>query len=500
MSDLSTVINMLKDMSVRLSRVEQKIGSGGGASVGGASASASSSTPAVGGLLGDYDAWMNSSMKPIEDAAVKLREAGFKSAKKCSNFIKKGAKGVRVVLEASLKCKAPSGEAFSKLMTDNVWSVTKEGKRVRTRKLGANYEKALSEMMDLFNWPTQEGEVGPCAFAHSTLGSVEFYQNRARVQYKGTKHKDLHMQYLNGVRDMIASLKKFILIAGFKNKFKWQGSGDVASFSSAGGAAAAPTPAPAPAAKKAEPKKATPNKKPEASKPAAGVMDMGALFADLNKGGAITKGMRKVTDDMKVYKNKKLRKKGTVPDGSAKKKKASTKKSTKKKLPPAKCEYTRGQKMWYVENQLSDSTTKVDFADFTQSAYLYRCQKGSHVEINGKGKNVQIVSCDGVTVVFDTLVAGIEVTNSKNLRLISRKTCKMFRFDKVDGAKTFLTQKEGVADVIFSCTQCSDLNVDFPDPSSSAKPDDTITKPIPSLFEHTIRKGEVHSEVSHLYG
>ena len=124
-------------------------------------------------------------MKPIDEAATGLKENGFKSAKKCANFIRKAAKGVRVIVEAGTKCKEPTPAEFQKLMQDNVWDVAAKGKCVRTKKLGRNYEKALAEMMDVFSWPTQSGEIGPCAYVSSGEGSVEYHGNRCRVEYKG---------------------------------------------------------------------------------------------------------------------------------------------------------------------------------------------------------------------------------------------------------------------------------------------------------------------------
>ena len=134
MSDLSTVISMLKDISARLSNVEAKVG-GGAVS---ASSTSAPSAPKAGGILGAYDEWLESSMKPIDEAAVGLKENGFKSAKKCANFIRKAAKGVRVIVEAGTKCKEPTPAEFQKLMQDNVWDVAAKGKRVRTKKLGRN--------------------------------------------------------------------------------------------------------------------------------------------------------------------------------------------------------------------------------------------------------------------------------------------------------------------------------------------------------------------------
>ena len=41
--------------------------------------------------------------------------------------------------------------------------------------------------------------------------------------------------------------------------------------------------------------------------------DTQALFAEINRGDAITKGLRKVTDDMKTHKNPELRVAGSAP-------------------------------------------------------------------------------------------------------------------------------------------------------------------------------------------
>ena len=199
------------------------------------------------------------------------------------------------------------------------------------------------------------------------------------------------------------------------------------------------------------------------------------------------------------YKNKKLRKAGGVKTSDIKKKKPLKKKApAKKKLPPPKCEYVRMQRMWYVENQLDGSKSEVEFKKFTESAYLYKCQKGSTVTLKGKGKNVSLVNCEGVTVVFDDLVAGVELTNCKKCRIIAKGQCQMFRFDKSDSITTFLMDPKNVAEAVFSCTMCGELNVDYPDPKDPEN--ETITKAIPTVFEHKVVGNKIHSEVSHLYG
>lgn len=46
--------------------------------------------------------------------------------------------------------------------------------------------------------------------------------------------------------------------------------------------------------------------------------DTQALFAEINRGGDVTKGLRRVTDDMKTHKNPELRSAGTAPTPSSK--------------------------------------------------------------------------------------------------------------------------------------------------------------------------------------
>ena len=68
-------------------------------------------------------------------------------------------------------------------------------------------------------------------------------------------------------------------------------------------------------------------------------MDMGALFAGAQQRWCHYQGMKKVTDDMKVYKNKKLRKAGGVKSRTSRNHCKKKKAAAKKKLPPPKCEF-----------------------------------------------------------------------------------------------------------------------------------------------------------------
>lgn len=112
---------------------------------------------------------------------------------------------------------------------------------------------------------------------------------------------------------------------------------------------------------------------------------MGALFADINQGGQVTSGLRKVTDDMKT-KNRTDRS-GHVSASSGSKapssSKASSASATTKAAPPPKTELT-GDK-WFVENHVDNNSIVLDNLTLRQSVYVYNCTK-SVVTVKGKAR------------------------------------------------------------------------------------------------------------------
>jgi len=495
MSEMQTVIDMLKDMSTRLARVETKVGTTAAAPAAAAAAPAAAAASGVHPRLAAYDAWLEEAMKPIDEATAGLKEAGFKSAKKCGNFARKGAMALRKLIEAGTVCCEPDAIEFQTFVNELTKDVKKKGKGVRCKKLSRNYEKQTSEMMDVLNWPYQSkvgtGQ-GPHAYLKAAIGSVEFYSNKCRVEYKKEESGKFHMQYCAGLKDYIISLAKFVLVNQMKEKFQWKYDGiPLKDFS--GGAAAPAKKAAAPAAPAPPAPAAAPKKKHK--KKAAAPCDMGALFASLQKGGNITKGMKHVSNDMKVYKNKKLRKSGgiqvTKPKPKAKK--------AKKALPPAKFEWAKFLRAWAIENQPDGATVTCNFKSTREPSNLYRCQK-ARIVFTGKGKSISIINCENTTIIVESLLCGLEVTNSKNLKIIVTGQVSMFRFDKSDGLKIYLGDKECMKTAKFATSKCSDMNVEFPDCNPGAAADDTITKPIPEAYEHHIVDMKIKSEVSHLYG
>jgi len=308
---MQTVISMLKDMSSRLARVEGKVGVSTGSAAPPA-APAAAASGAVHPRLAAYDAWMDAAMQPIDEAAAGLKAAGFPKAKQMGNYSRKAAVALRKVIEAGTVCEEPSPAEFQKFVSDLTAANKKKGKGLRAKKLSRNYEKQTGEMMDVANWPYQSKTVtgqGPHAYLKSSIGSVEYHSNRCRVEYKSGENKELHMKYCAGLKNYIETLAKYVLMNGMKEKFQWKYDGKPLSEFAGSAAAPAPVAAAAPVASAAAPAPA-PKKTGKKGVPPA---DMGALFASLQKGGNVTKGLKHVSKSKMTHKNKALRAKAAVP-------------------------------------------------------------------------------------------------------------------------------------------------------------------------------------------
>ncbi|KAJ8321617.1 hypothetical protein KUTeg_000088 [Tegillarca granosa] len=113
-----------------------------------------------------------------------------------------------------------------------------------------------------------------------------------------------------------------------------------------------------------------------------------ALFAALNQGTDITKGLKKVTDDMKTHKNPGLRQgpapfKPTQPPKPAPKPAAKVEPKVVKK--PPVCELQ--DKKWIVEYQEGNNNIVIDDTNMKQTVYVYQC-KNSAIMVKGKVNSI----------------------------------------------------------------------------------------------------------------
>ena len=138
-----------------------------------------------------------------------------------------------------------------------------------------------------------------------------------------------------------------------------------------------------------------------------------ALFDDLNKGEAVSKGLKKVTDDMKTHKNPALR--GTAPVPAKKEKSSSPPKygaPTSQKPPKFGLE----GKKWIVEYQRNNPGLVIEETEVNQSVYIFKCE-GSTINVKGKVNAIILDSCKKCAVVFTSVVSACEFVNCQSVQM-----------------------------------------------------------------------------------
>jgi adenylyl cyclase-associated protein len=163
-------------------------------------------------------------------------------------------------------------------------------------------------------------------------------------------------------------------------------------------------------------------------------------------------------------------------------------------------EYQQRGTKWVVENQTKESAKQysdtgvieIDIGDPKQQVYIYNCDEVTIKVNGGKFKSLIIDKCEKVNVVFDSIISGCELVNSKKIGAQVEGVCPVFTIDKTIGVTIWLSEAS-CAVSSFSTSLSSEMNVSIPDG------EDRKEMPIPEQFTHKIADGSVTSEVSDLY-
>ncbi|CAH1961938.1 unnamed protein product [Acanthoscelides obtectus] len=186
-----------------------------------------------------------------------------------------------------------------------------------------------------------------------------------------------------------------------------------------------------------------------------GAVDRSALFAEINKGQDITKGLKKVTDDMQTHKNPTLRQ-GPAPFKAATVKATSIVKPTKVEKPAS---FTKDGKKWMIEYQKENHNLVVDNAEMNNVVYMYKCEN-STITVKGKLNSVTLDSCKKTSIVFDSLVSSIEFINCQSVQMQVLGKVPTVSIDKTDGCQIYLNNDSLDVEIISS--KSSEMNVMIP--------------------------------------
>jgi len=230
--------------------------------------------------------------------------------------------------------------------------------------------------------------------------------------------------------------------------------------------------------------------------PAPSGGDINSVFNELNRGSAVTAGLKKVDKSQMTHKNPELRASSTVParrdsSGSLRAKspapptRAKPASLTKKK--PAKLEL-EGNK-WIVEYFENEQNLVISETELNQSVFLFRC-KNTTVQIKGKVNTIAMNECTKTNVVADALVAGIDVIKSNSFALQVLHKIPTVQVDQCDGGTIYVSEES--TDIEVFTSKSSSVNIYIP---GAGDDDDYAECAVPEQLRHTIKGGQLTSEI-----
>ncbi|KAI1498724.1 adenylyl cyclase-associated protein [Biscogniauxia marginata] len=354
---------------------------------------------------------------------------------------------------------------------------------------------AVSEGIMVLAWVTVDNK--PFKHVEESLGSAQFFGNRVLKEYKDKDPDQVEwiQSFYQVFRDLSEYVKQY-----FPHGIPWNPKGESAAevaqtITTSGTSNAAPPPPP-PAGGAPPPPPPPPGPPPvfqikEDAPPKNDGSGFGAVFSELNKGEAVTKGLRKVEKSEMTHKNpalrassagsSEIRAKSPVPSKKPKPESMRIKKPPKKEL--------EGNK-WTIENFDKHSEPIEIDAAMSHSILISRCNQTTII-VKGKANAVTVENTQRLSLVVDSLVSTVDVVKSSNFALQVLGQLPTILLDQLDGAQVYLS-KESSSTRIFS-SKSSSVNVNV----ISGPDDDYKEIPLPyqicSYYDE--QKGDMVNEI-----
>lgn len=370
---------------------------------------------------------------------------------------------LRVASESS----APSNNDLQKLLkptSDQIAAVQNFREKHRTSQ-HFNHLSAISESISALGWVCVAPTPGPYVKEMNDAG--QFYTNRVLKDWK--EKNTTHVEWARAWIQTLTELQQYIK-QHHTTGLVWAGKNKPVTVS-------AGVPPPPPPCGLPPP----PPMMPLGDVTAAGAGDeRSALFAQINQGEDITKGLKKVTSEMQNHKNASLRS-GPAPYKAP----SGITNGTKSVSAPAAAKppsFVRDGKKWLIEYQKGNSSLLVDDAEMNNVVYMFRCEN-STLQIKGKINSVVMDSCKKCSLVFDALVASAEFVNCQSVQMQVLGKVPTISIDKTDGCQMYLSADS--LDVEIVSSKSSEMNVMIPNGTNG----DYTEQPIPEQFK-TLIKGQ----------
>ncbi|KAK3272657.1 hypothetical protein CYMTET_19060 [Cymbomonas tetramitiformis] len=463
---LDTVVKRLEAVTARLEAVEGKVGGGSG----GAAAADSGDVPA---FVSAFETLVDTQVK----AVVQKGDAVGGEVAAISAILAQAFAEAKILLEGAAKFKQPSPEEFNKILAPtgeqlNKASALADGKRTD----GFLFFKTIAEFLQSLQFVCYTGKgcglSMPVATVDESWQSAEFYSNKLLREFKGVD--DNKVEWVKAVKEVYTELKGYVK-QYHATGLTWNASGTAPVAGSPG----APKPGPPPPGPPPPPSSYLdkPSAPAAAAAPAGGGMN--ALLGELNKGSAVTGGLKKVTDDMKS-KNQANRS-GAVPAGNTPKPVTSAAAKAPAVTKPPKFELKA--RKWEIEYQVDNKEIVIANPEPNQTVYIYNC-KNCLIQVQGKVNNITLDSCQRTALVTQDVLAACEVVNGKSNEVQCKGKVPTIVVDNCGGQQIYLSKE--CLDATITTAKSSEVNVLVPDGDEG----DMTEAPLPEQFQSNFVNGK----------
>ncbi|XP_069160843.1 adenylyl cyclase-associated protein 1-like isoform X2 [Procambarus clarkii] len=348
-----------------------------------------------------------------------------------------------------------------------------------------NHLSAISESIPGLSWVAVTP--APAPYVKEMGDSAVFYTNRVLKEYR---EKDkIHVEWVQNWNNVFKELQEYVK-KHHTTGLSWNTRG--------GNAMANLKPAPANCGVPPPPPPGIPPPPPMVKlEPKVAAADDGrsALFDSINKGTAITSGLKKVdsnaprrhplhkgartsqtvTDDMKTHKNPSLRE---GPKPFVKQSSPPNRASPHRDGPTGPPKFALEGKKWFIEYQSDKPDLIVKDGKMDQSIYIFRCQNVV-VQIKGKVNSVILDSCKKSAVVFENLVSSAEVVNCQSCKVQVMGVMPTISIEKTDGCQVYLSKDSLKTEIVTA--KSTEMNILIPKDDG-----DFVECPVPEQFKTVI--------------
>lgn len=410
------------------------------------------------------------------------------------------------LINLAVKAKQPDYSSpefmnIAKQINENITSIT-ELKDKNRQSLVFSYLNAVVEGALVLSWfaiPT------PLSFISDIKDAAQFWTNKVLKEFKANDPNSI--EWVTTFLKLFDNLKIYVK-EYHTTGLKWNTTPSAMDFkeavaqmqstSSSNVPVAVATDAPAAAASAPPPPPAPPAsvfevKTDDSKSASSGGMD--AVFAELNQGEDITKGLKKVDKSQQTHKNPELRASSTVPGSSStttksgvpppKPKKPST---LKTKKPPRK--ELIGNK-WFIENydsQPNEGEPILVEANKDESVFIGKCSN-VFIQIKGKVNAISLSETEKCSLLLESCISGLDIVKSNKFGIQVENFLPQISIDKSDNGSIYLSKESLNTEIFTSCSTA--INVNLP----VGEDDDFVEFPIPEQLKHTFSNGKLTSSV-----